>query len=166
MHFFHGHYPHMLRYTPSPYYYATPYGPGGFEGQPIGLQGYGGIPNFTLQQQTLNGQYMAGAGQPHQYGTPNTQSQLFQNPLQPEEDKGLSMPEYGMGPQPYPIPNQQPGIFPKPPPSQFGTILNSFKSQSGSLDINKMVDTAGQMMNALTQLSNMAKGIGGLFKGG
>lgn len=133
--------------------------------QPIGLQGYGGFPNFSVQHQTLNGPYIASSGQSPHYGTPNTQSHLFQNPLEPEEDKGFSMEKYGLGPQPYPVPNQQPVIFPKPPPGQLGTILNSFKSQSGSLDINKMVDTAGQMMNALTQLSNMAKGIGGLFKG-
>ncbi|MFS0645043.1 YppG family protein [Siminovitchia sp. 179-K 8D1 HS] len=133
--------------------------------QPIELQGYGGFPNYSFQQQTLNGHYIAGAGQPHHYGPPNTQPQLFQNPLQPEDDKGASQQDYGVGPQPYQVPNQPPGFFPKPPPSQLGTILNSFKSQSGTLDINKMVDTAGQMMNALTQLSNMAKGIGGLFKG-
>lgn len=132
---------------------------------PSGLHGYGGFPNFSLQHQTFNGHNIAAGGQPHHYGTPNTHSKLFHNPLQPEEDKGFSLSQYGIGPQPPPVPNQQPGYFPKPPSGQLGMILNSFKSQSGTLDINKMVDTAGQMMNALTQLSNMAKGIGGLFKG-
>ncbi len=43
-------------------------------------------------------------------------------------------------------------------------ILNSFKSQDGTVDINKMVNTAGQMMNAVTQVSSLVKGFGGMFK--
>jgi len=42
--------------------------------------------------------------------------------------------------------------------------MNSFKGQDGSLDINKMVDTAGTMMNAVSQVSSMVKGLGGIIK--
>jgi len=42
--------------------------------------------------------------------------------------------------------------------------MNSFKTQDGTFDVNKMVDTAGQMMNAVTQVSSMVKGLGGMFK--
>ncbi|AEH53575.1 conserved hypothetical protein [Heyndrickxia coagulans 2-6] len=41
--------------------------------------------------------------------------------------------------------------------------MNSFKSQDGSIDFNKMVNTAGQMINAINQVSSMVKGLGGLF---
>jgi hypothetical protein len=87
---------------------------------------------------------------------------LFQNPLEPEGD-----PIYGYyNPQadyqnfnPYPqyafMPKQSSGLQ---------SIMNSFKSQDGNLDVNKMVDTAGQMVNAVTQVSSLVKGLGGMFK--
>lgn len=87
---------------------------------------------------------------------------LFQNPLEPEGD-----PIYGYyNPQndyqnfnPYP----QYAFMPKQP-TGLQSIMNSFKSQDGNLDVNKMVDTAGQMMNAVTQVSSLVKGLGGMFK--
>jgi len=60
-----------------------------------------------------------------------------------------------------PYPKQS--FIPKQP-SGVQSIMNSFKAQDGSLDLNKMVDTAGQMMSAVTQVSSMVKGIGGIFK--
>ncbi|QJX62722.1 hypothetical protein HLK66_14400 [Niallia circulans] len=44
------------------------------------------------------------------------------------------------------------------------SIMNSFKSQDGSLDFNKMMDTAGMMMNAMNQVTGLVKGVGGIFK--
>jgi len=44
------------------------------------------------------------------------------------------------------------------------SLMNSFKSQDGSIDFNKMMNTAGQMMNAVTQVSSLVKGLGGIFK--
>lgn len=90
-------------------------------------------------------------------------SQLFINPLQTKEDMYTPF-QQGAYANPYPLPVNTP-LPPKPTNGHLGTILNSFKSQSGSFDFNKMVDTAGQMVNALTQVSNMAKGLSGLFKG-
>ena len=77
----------------------------------------------------------------------NYSKMLFQNPLQPQDD-----PIYGYyNPQqdyqnfnPYP----QQAFMPKQP-TGVQSIMNSFKSQDGNLDVNKMVDTAGQMMNAV-----------------
>lgn len=97
-------------------------------------------------------QYMS---TPH--GGKNLPSQLFHNPLQTEDQ--FHTQHQGGYTQAYHVTH-----LAKPPAGQFGSILNSFKSQSGSLDLNKMMDTAGQMMNALTQVTNMAKGLGGLFK--
>ena len=87
---------------------------------------------------------------------------LFENPLQAQDD-----PIYGyyshqqdfQNPNPYP----QQAFLPKHP-TGLQSIMNSFKSQDGNLDLNKMVDTAGQMVNAVTQVSSLVKGLGGMFK--
>lgn len=88
---------------------------------------------------------------------------LFGNPLQPQGEHS-----YGMQAQPVPpfqnmnpYPNQ--AFLPKQP-TGFQSVINSFKSQDGNLDINKMIDTAGQMMSAVTQVSSMVKGLGGILK--
>ncbi|WP_257148370.1 YppG family protein [Bacillus sp. AFS073361] len=88
---------------------------------------------------------------------------LFQNPLQPQE-KMVQKPQY-MPMNGYPAMNP----YPKQSaiPKQAGGVqsfMNSFKSQDGSVDINKMVNTAGQMMNAVSQVSSLVKGFGGIFK--
>jgi hypothetical protein len=44
------------------------------------------------------------------------------------------------------------------------TIMNSFKSQDGSFDFNKVMNTAGQMMGTVNQVSSLVKGLGGMFK--
>ncbi|KAF0818761.1 YppG family protein [Cytobacillus sp. FSL R5-0377] len=88
---------------------------------------------------------------------------IFQNPLESEDYYG-HQPSKPAAPQmPYmnPYPKQS---FIQKQPSGVQSIMNSFKAQDGSLDINKMVDTAGQMMSAVTQVSSMVKGIGGIFK--
>ncbi|MBT2639061.1 MULTISPECIES: YppG family protein [unclassified Bacillus (in: firmicutes)] len=123
--------------------------------------------NPYMQQGYPMNPYMQGNGswnQPIQMaGNKNDYSKmLFQNPLEPEGD-----PIYGYyNPQndyqnfnPYP----QYAFMPKQP-SGLQSIMNSFKSQDGNLDVNKMVDTAGQMMNAVTQVSSLVKGLGGMFK--
>ncbi len=104
-------------------------------------------------------------GYPEQQGQQPSYSDLvFQNPLLSQEEKQV----------PYnntPYQNHEPYFHPYPkasslakPPSGVQSVLNSFKSQDGTLDINKMVDTAGQMMNAVSQVSSVVKGIGGIFK--
>jgi hypothetical protein len=88
---------------------------------------------------------------------------LFQNPLQPQ-DELVQKPQY-MPMNGYPVMNPYPkqSAIPKQP-GGVQTLLNSFKSQDGSVDINKMVNTAGQMMNAVNQVSSLVKGFGGIFK--
>lgn len=61
---------------------------------------------------------------------------------------------------PYPIQNQQQIQQPK----QINSILNQFKGQDGNIDMKKMMDTAGQMMNTVNQLNGMIKGIAATFK--
>ena len=88
---------------------------------------------------------------------------LFENPLQPKEQMAPNpymqqMNDYPVM-NPYPKPN---GMLKQPGGIQ--SIMNSFKSQDGTVDVNKMVNTAGQMVNAVTQVSSLVKGLGGIFK--
>lgn len=90
---------------------------------------------------------------------------IFQNPLQPSDEPNFpNYPNqfsnsYGFSQNPYP----KHAFIPKQP-SGIQSMINSFKAQDGSVDINKMVNTAGQMMNAVSQVSSMVKGLGGMFK--
>ncbi|CAH0345500.1 YppG family protein [Bacillus sp. CECT 9360] len=83
----------------------------------------------------------------------------FENPLQPIQKR----PPAG-GPQHFanPYPKQQ--FMKKPHPSGLQSVLNQFKLQDGSMDINKMMNTAGQMMNTFGQVSAMVKGFGDKLK--
>jgi hypothetical protein len=128
----------------NPYQQQAPYYPQQY--QPYGQ-------NFQAE---FGAQNMPYPNQPY----PQKDSQfLFQNPLQPQDDMAQKqfMPMNG-----YPMMNPYPkqNTIPK----QQGTFLNSFKSQDGSVDFNKMMNTAGQMMNAVNQVSSLVKGFGGLFK--
>ncbi|WP_313798533.1 YppG family protein [Cytobacillus sp.] len=88
---------------------------------------------------------------------------IFQNPLEPEPDTNYtnSKQHYPINPYMNPYPKQS--FIPKQP-SGVKSIINSFKGQDGTLDFNKMVDTAGTMMNAVSQVSSMVKGLGGIIK--
>ncbi|WP_223881844.1 YppG family protein [Niallia endozanthoxylica] len=89
---------------------------------------------------------------------------VFHNPLQDKDESYVQM-QQPMQANGYPYMNPYPkGSFLATPPSGMKSVLNSFKSQDGSLDINKMVDTAGQMINAVSQVSSVVKGFGGMFK--
>lgn len=99
---------------------------------------------------------------PNQYFPQKEAQSLFHNPLQPKEE---TMPYPYMPMTGYPIMNPYPkqSFIPK----QSGgmqSILNSFKSQDGSVDLNKMINTAGQMANAVSQVTSLVKGFGGIFK--
>lgn len=86
----------------------------------------------------------------------------FHNPLEPNEqpvNKAYGMQTQFQSMNPYPKQS-----FVAKQPSNVQSIMNSFKSQDGSLDFNKMMDTAGQMMNAVNQMSSVVKGVGGFFK--
>jgi len=88
---------------------------------------------------------------------------VFQNPLESEDYYGTQASKSAAQQMPYMNPYPKQSFIPKQP-SGVQSIMNSFKAQDGSLDLNKMVDTAGQMMSAVTQVSSMVKGIGGIFK--
>lgn len=134
-------------------------------------------PNFPAQYQNPYFQQQAGIPPYYSMGNPQTVpyqnpypsaylnknhvQSIFQNPLEPKDPYAshMQMINYPMNYNPYPKPN----MIPKPN-GGFGTIMNSFKGQDGNLDLNKMMNTAGQMMNAVSQVSSMVKGLGGIFK--
>ncbi|WP_242691021.1 YppG family protein [Cytobacillus praedii] len=112
--------------------------------------GAGSYPNYGMQPY----------GQQKQ---PNHIQNIFQNPLEPEPNSNFSSSNQPFSANPYlnPYPKQS---FIAKQPSGVKSIMNSFKGQDGTLDINKMVDTAGSMMNAVSQVSSMVKGLGGIIK--
>ncbi|TYR79950.1 hypothetical protein FZC66_12470 [Priestia megaterium] len=64
-----------------------------------------------------------------------------------------------------PFPNPYPkGSQKKPQPTQFQSLMSQFKSSDGNYDVNKMMNTAGQMMGAVNQLTTLVKGFSGIFK--
>ncbi|WML47728.1 YppG family protein [Neobacillus sp. PS3-34] len=102
------------------------------------------------------------------HGPQNDAQFIFQNPLQPQEEmygnpylqqNSYQQPNPYMNANPYPKGN----VLPKQP-GGMQSFMNSFKSQDGSVDYNKMMNTAGQMMNAVNQVSSLVKGFGGFFK--
>jgi len=108
-------------------------------------------PNYSMQQYNQ---------QTHQ----NSYNQsVFHNPLEPEPSQYPTNVQQPFSPNQYMNPYPKQSFIPKQP-SGVQSIMNSFKSQDGSLDINKMMDTAGSMVNAVTQVSSMVKGLGGMIK--
>ncbi len=88
---------------------------------------------------------------------PNQAFTPFANPLQIKKNQQqLSVP--------YPNPYPKQSFMQKPQPSGFQSVLNQFKTQDGSFDITKMMNTAGQMVGTVSQVQNMFKGLGGIFK--
>jgi len=136
----------------------TPYNPY-WNGVPINSPTqYTGFYHQPYAAGQMDSGYNGGYGQQQ-----NLSHLLFENPLQPTNE-----PSYG-GYYQQEVPYQNMNPYPQQAflPKQTGgiqSIMNSFKSQDGNLDINKMVDTAGQMMNAVTQVSSMVKGLGGILK--
>ncbi|MEH7236541.1 YppG family protein [Bacillus sp. JJ1562] len=66
----------------------------------------------------------------------------------------------------YQTPNQTPYPIGLGQTQQKGgaSILNQFKKKDGTYDINKMMDTAGQMVGAVNQVNSIVKGLTKTFK--
>ncbi|WP_235822810.1 YppG family protein [Cytobacillus massiliigabonensis] len=173
-------YSNRNRYGPSMYnYYSDRQQPSGFHpnlSEPWGNSfspqhvpfnqmphnGYNPYPHTTANPYL--GPYHNYGLQPYgQQKQHNHVQSIFQNPLEPEPDPKFtnSNQHYSVNPYMNPYPKQS---FIAKQPSGVKSIMNSFKGQDGTLDINKMVDTAGTMMNAVSQVSSMVKGLGGIIK--
>jgi hypothetical protein len=131
--------------------YPTPYQQGFVNSYPYGQgQGNLGAMPFIGQSSAMS----------HSYA-----QNIFQNPLQPQEPDQPYYHPNSVGEPPGYYPNAYPkhAFMPKQP-SGIQSVMNSFKAQDGSVDFNKMINTAGQMMSAVSQVSNMVKGLGGMLK--
>jgi hypothetical protein len=124
--------------------------------------------NYQQQQYFLN-QYSKGNNQMwnQQYNV-NDQVALVENNQQPQSQWNqnywpnqnlINRPPQNINPQNiYPKYNQK-----KAKGSTQSGFLTHFKSSDGSLDINKMMNTAGTMVNTVNQISSMVKSFGSLF---
>ncbi|MDQ0228799.1 YppG family protein [Metabacillus malikii] len=102
------------------------------------------MPNYTQQQYA-------------QQDFPPQQQMAFMNSPLP------SISDNYYGPTPYMSPYPKPAPFIKPA-SPVQSLLSQFKKSDGQVDFNKMIDTAGQMMNAVNQMGGLFKGVTSLFK--
>lgn len=137
---------------------------------PINRQGYLGRAGGTNRYHNfLPGAPVFPGGEQYLYQATQENPQpaaeaIFQNPLQPVNDsvqfQGHGSP-VAANPYPHPYPIQA-NIM--KPPSGIHSIMNSFKTQEGSIDIKKMIDTAGQMAYAVNQVQSLVKGLGGILK--
>ncbi|WP_203361932.1 YppG family protein [Bacillus sp. REN10] len=83
--------------------------------------------------------------------------QLFDHPLYQVQMPEQKYPPYSPMPvAPYPAYGQQKNTG--------NMFIQSFKNEDGSLNINKALDTAGMMMNTVSQLGSIVKGVSGWLK--
>ncbi|WP_240794171.1 YppG family protein [Bacillus sp. BHET2] len=124
---------------------------------------YGAYPPNYLP--SFDGHYSGGGNQVNPYPQMNQSQQMnpyFENPLQQKEYNPYQMKAKEQ--QAYANPYPKASFLSKPSSGGVSNFMNSFKSQDGSLDYSKMMNTTGQMMGAINQVSSLVKGLGGVFK--
>ncbi|MED4989669.1 spore coat protein [Geobacillus sp. NFOSA3] len=65
---------------------------------------------------------------------------------------------------PYPAPYPKPGPLLTPPSPGIQSLMAQFKKSDGTYDINKMMNTMGQMINTVNQVNGVLKGLINTFK--
>ena len=101
-------------------------------------------------QQPMGNNYQQGS----QFTVPN---QMYSNVPYPTPYSMLN--QY---PTPYPLQQNQ---FSQPGTSSgVQSIMAQFKNKDGSYNIDKMMNTAGQMIGAVNQISSMVQGLSKTFK--
>lgn len=115
-----------------------------------GIPGLHGFPFHQMMPQTGSQ-----SGMPQNFG-----NGMAMFPMQGSMPQSMNMYPHMPFMNPYPTQNQNV----KPQSSQVQSFMNQFKGQDGNVDMKKMMDTAGQMMNTVNQLNNMVKGIAATFK--
>ncbi|MGM7635343.1 YppG family protein [Bacillus sp. Hm123] len=83
--------------------------------------------------------------------------QLFDHPLYHMQMPEQKQPFYSQMPL-VPYPNQL------PQKNTGNMFIQSFKNEDGSFNVNKALDTAGMMMNTVSQLGSIVKGVSGWLK--
>jgi hypothetical protein len=64
----------------------------------------------------------------------------------------------------YPTPYPKPGPLLAAPAPGIQSLMAQFKKSDGTYDINKMMNTMGQMINTVNQVNGMLKGLISTFK--
>lgn len=143
--------------------FMTPYHPEPYQMDPMQV-------SYLNPQDPMQGAMqnpMLSGYPPYQMGSemnpyPKQQPNPFQNPLyQHDEDFYPVQPAMNIT-HPYP----KSSFLQKSQGNNLSSVLNQFKNQEGSIDFNKMMDTTGQMLNTMNQVSNLVKGVGSIFKAG
>jgi hypothetical protein len=135
--------------------YYQPFSPiNPFEEQ--SFQQFGQNEHPSIYQQPYQNQYQ----QPYQ--------QIYQQPYQSSFQPYYGNSSGNMNGQfvntPYSTPYPKPAPNFKQQTSGFQTVISQFKKSDGQLDVNKMMDTAGQMMSAVNQMGGLFKGVTSMFK--
>jgi YppG-like protein len=152
-----GHPQDMTYYQPpmQPYPFQME-GDSVYQKQGEGYPGVNPYPPYPNQPMTI-GTYPGAMMNPYPSQPQAPQSfNPFENPLQPKVKQPPQQPFAN------PYPTQQ--FMQKAQPSGIQSVLNQFKTQDGSMDVTKMMNTAGQMVNTVSQMTSVFKGVGGLFK--
>ena len=139
----------------------TPYMPDPYQVPPIPNQTVNPMQNQMQNQMPYA--YQSNQLAPETNPYPKQPSNPFQNPLyqQDEDFYPLQQPMMNVT-HPYP----KPSFLQKSQGNNISSVLNQFKNPEGSIDFNKMMDTTGQMLNTMNQVSNLVKGVGSIFKAG
>lgn len=108
-------------------------------------------------------------GQPTYQHYPSGGYQAYWHQYYPNSSMQYNMNSYpGNYPHGYTTPNSNP--YPtgmgmgQMKQNGAGNILHQFKKKDGTYDINKMMDTAGQMVGAVNQVNSIVKGLSKTFK--
>ncbi|MBB5323352.1 hypothetical protein HNQ34_000429 [Anoxybacillus tepidamans] len=64
----------------------------------------------------------------------------------------------------YPTPYPKSNPMLKPPTPAIQSLMSQFKNSDGTYDINKMMNTMGQMINTINQANGVLKGLISTFK--
>ncbi|MBA2875080.1 YppG family protein [Thermaerobacillus caldiproteolyticus] len=107
---------------------------------------------------------------PHSFPTPNSSYSPYHAALYQPYPYSQVAHHWPAGQQvsqmsPYPTPYPTPSPVLKPPAPALQSIMSQFKTSEGTYDINKMMNTMGQMINTVNQVGGMLKGLVNTFKG-
>ncbi len=89
-------------------------------------------------------------------------NQPYVNPYNVHKNPYVNQ-QQGFIPFQMPYPNQNMNQ-PQMPAGGFHSIMNQFKSKDGGYDVNKMMNTAGQMMHTMNQIGGLVKQVSSIFK--
>lgn len=147
-----------------------PYGSEGSEYQNSRVKRRRGSRNAQWGNQIHQGYQHAYPYEAYQQGNPYFNQTLYQyQPSQPTlpylQNLSQYTPNTAFQPStPYPYPYPKPGPVQNQQTPAMSSFMSQFKKSNGQMDYNKMMDTAGQMMSAVNQMSSLFKGVTGFFK--